>query len=167
MVSSPSPQPTAQLDVAYRQFVSSQPTVPTDWQANGNHTEMTLHVQQVESLAILLNEWAFSPIQPTVWSADQLQQLGDAFCRQVTYLLEPLRVVEFDPNASSLQARSTQPSMVGNQRSYFELSLSPRSATLRRFSAQPGAPRQQQEMQLTHEVVQRLLVDMEQIVGAL
>ncbi|WP_166819976.1 hypothetical protein [Thalassoroseus pseudoceratinae] len=93
----------------------------------------------------------------------QLKNWADALSQRVTYLLEDIGPVEFDPNSGQALLRSTKPSDDGSTKRYYELVLSTSSngsfefARYETIAGQPG--RHPVDMQLTREVVDRLLND--------
>jgi hypothetical protein len=96
-------------------------------------------------------------------ASDALQAWADRSARQVTGLLEGLRVVEVDPLRDEALLRSATPAQRGEMISYFELLLrGTKSATLRRFRAhqEPGHRREQIAFPLTHESLAKVVTDL-------
>ena len=92
-----------------------------------------------------------------------LQAWADRAARQVTSLLEGIRVVEVDPERNEALLRSNTPSRRGNIVSYFEVLLrGTKSATLRRFRAhdEPGHHREQIAFPITHEALAKVVTDL-------
>ncbi len=92
-----------------------------------------------------------------------LQAWADRAARQVTSLLEALRVVEVDPHRDEALLRSDKPSRRGQTVSYFEVLLrGTKSATLRRFRAhqEPGRRREQVAFPITHEALAKIVTDL-------
>jgi hypothetical protein len=97
--------------------------------------------------------------------SDALQAWADRAARQVTGLLEALRVVEVDPLRNEALLRSATPTCRGDMVSYFEVLLrGTKSATLRRFRAyeEPGHCREQIAFPLTHESLAKVVTDLTQ-----
>jgi hypothetical protein len=95
--------------------------------------------------------------------AAALQAWADRAAKQVTSLLEGLRVVEVDPHRNEALLRSEKPSRRGPQVSYFEILLrGTKSATLRRFRAyqEPGHRREQIAFPITHEALAKVVTDL-------
>jgi hypothetical protein len=95
--------------------------------------------------------------------SDALQSWADRAARQVTSLLEALRVVEVDSHRNEALLRSTTPARRGAMVSYFEVLLrGTKSATLRRFRAhhEPGHRREQVAFPLTHEALAKVVADL-------
>ena len=103
---------------------------------------------------------------PSVASAGstQLKDWADALSSRLTYLLEDIGPVEFDANAGQALLRSTKPSDDGTTKRYYELILSATqdgSFEFARYESVTGQPgRNPVDMQLTREVVSRLLKDL-------
>lgn len=93
----------------------------------------------------------------------QLKQWADDVCLRVTYLLEQLNTIEFDPQTGQAQIRSTRPDRQADQTRYYEIVLQmPGQLRLCRYQILPGQPREQIDIQATHEVLQKLVPDLVQ-----
>ena len=93
----------------------------------------------------------------------QLKQWADEVCRRVTYLLEQLDTIEFDPQTGQAQIRSTRPDRQADQSRYYEIVLQmPSQLRLCRYQVVPGMPREQIDVQATHEVLEKLVPDLVQ-----
>ena len=93
---------------------------------------------------------------------DRLRQVSDRLSAQLSYLLEPIRLVETDGEQGVAQLRSDPPSQDEQRgRSYYEL-VARRGGSLRlsRFRKLPGQPRQAVPAQVTREVLLRLAADL-------
>jgi len=88
--------------------------------------------------------------------------------RRVGYLLEPLALLETDAETAEALIRSQPPQQNGTERRYYEMRLaSTGTASLRRFSGVQGAsPRERLDLQLTHEVLARLVDDVVEAAAA-
>lgn len=110
-------------------------------------TEMAMHVPALQNSAFdVLKDWA------------------EALSRKITYLLEQLGPLEFDPQHHEALIRSTPPQTHGGATQYYEIVLSGSgngTFLLRRYAAQSGtAGRTQVDLQVTHEVFERLINDL-------
>lgn len=93
----------------------------------------------------------------------QLKQWADEVCRRVTYLLEQLDTIEFDPQTGQAQIRSTRPDRQADHSRYYEILLQmPGQLSLCRYQIVPGMPREQIDIQATHEVLEKLVPDLVQ-----
>ena len=91
-----------------------------------------------------------------------LETWGRDLCARVTYLLEGLGPLEFDPRGQELLIRSVPPSRDASATSYFEVMLSATGGgtfTLARYKAEPGKGRTREDTPLTREVLSRLARD--------
>jgi hypothetical protein len=93
-------------------------------------------------------------------SLERLKLAGDQLARRLTYLLEPIAVLEVDPLAAAVQLRSNPPSREPEAIRYYEL-LVERQGRLKlsRFSRAPGESRSLTTAQVTREVFCRLVAD--------
>ena len=93
-----------------------------------------------------------------------IEDWAKALSSRITYLLEQIGPLEFDPQAGEAMIRSTKPSQLPHGTVYYEFllkSASGNSVTLKRYEAKAGQPgRHAVTMQLTHEVLVRLVQDM-------
>ncbi len=87
---------------------------------------------------------------------------GDRIKSQVTYLLEPLAVIEVDTLGGEVELRSKTPSTRDGRRGYYEIRIDRTgSLNLRRFAFDDSAKsRVQVPCNLTREVVERLIDDL-------
>ena len=89
---------------------------------------------------------AWNSSRPTApdWSSEALNAWGERLAARVTYLLEPLKVLEIDAGGGEVQIRSQAPTARAEQRGFYEVRLY-KQGTLRleRFvfdDADPPAP---------------------------
>lgn len=91
-------------------------------------------------------------------TSDELARFAESLAARLTYLLEPISTIEADPDV--IQLRSDPPSLEdAKTRCYFELLAQSKGVALKRYRKTARQPRESIAMQLTHEVVSRLLVD--------
>jgi hypothetical protein len=92
-----------------------------------------------------------------------LKEQAERIAGRVTGLLEPLRLVEIDPQGDVAQLRSGQPARQGDEVAYYEV-LRRRDGTTRlgRFQASATTPgkRDQVPFNLTHEALAKLVGDL-------
>jgi hypothetical protein len=95
---------------------------------------------------------------------NQLQDWARNFSRKITYLLEELGPLEFDPQAGQVLVRSIKPDTLPDGTAYFEVMLELQTGTMfsmkryRYVKGQPG--RNPIDMHLTVEVLSKLLNDL-------
>lgn len=96
------------------------------------------------------------------WTADDLRAWSDRVAARVTYLMEPLVVVETDAEESEVQMRSKTPTPRGQSRGFYEVRLNA-SGTLRLARVlfdEQDRRRRPATFQLTREVLERLADDL-------
>lgn len=95
---------------------------------------------------------------------DTLRKWAEQLSKRITYLLENIGPLEFDPDAGEVLIRSTPPSQLASGAQYFEIVLSSRSAgtfSLRRYRSIKGQPgRDPVDITVTHEVLLKLTDDL-------
>jgi hypothetical protein len=91
---------------------------------------------------------------------DDLKSISEALTGKLTYLLEPIGVVEADADRCSIQLRSSPPQKGEDETSYYELMVRRGGdITLSRYSKKPGQLRQIVPAHVTREVLGRLADD--------
>jgi hypothetical protein len=95
-------------------------------------------------------------------STDALRGWGDRLAARLTYLMEPLVVLEVDAQAGEAELRSQSPTPRGERRSFYEVRLRrDASLHLRRVAFLDQArTRQTVPCQMTREVLERLADDL-------
>lgn len=93
-----------------------------------------------------------------------LQKWAQALAQRVTYLLENLAPLEFDPALGQVLIRSVSPDQVPDGTQYYEVILGTSAAgcfSLKRFRTVKGIPgRNPVPVQITHEVLFKLCDDL-------
>jgi hypothetical protein len=101
------------------------------------------------------------------WSLDDLKDWGGRLAARLTYLMEPLVVLEADAEAGTVVLRSQVPTARQGRRSYYEIQLN-RRGTLRLDRVifdDADRRRRTDALQLTVEVLERLADDLVASVG--
>jgi hypothetical protein len=95
---------------------------------------------------------------------DELRNWADALCQRITYLLENMGPMEFEPDAGKVLIRSTIPTQNAASKLFYEVLLHANaggSFSLTRYESVKGQPgRTAVDMKLTHEVLTRLVRDL-------
>ena len=95
---------------------------------------------------------------------DLLREWAEALCQRITYLLENLGPLEFEPDAGKILIRSTAPSNQPDKRLFYEVLLHSKadgSFSLKRYESVKGQTgRTPVDLQMTHEVLTRLVRDL-------
>jgi hypothetical protein len=93
-------------------------------------------------------------------SIEELKAISDALTSRLTYLLEPIGLVEADADRCSIQLRSNPPQKGEDETSYYELMVRRGGdITLSRYSKKTGQLRQIVPAHVTREVLSRLADD--------
>ena len=126
--------------------------------------QVEIEFTQVDSLGC-----AFQQITVTVPSLSQaafdvLKRWADALSQRITYLLEQISPLEYDPAAGQVLIRSTRPDQLPDGTQYYEMVLSSHGTgtfSLKRYRSVKGTPgRTPIELQVTHEVLYKLCDDL-------
>lgn len=116
----------------------------------------------VESLGCAFRELRVSSEEFRGKPFEDLKTWAEQICRRVTYLLEPMGILELDPQSQVVLVRSTPPAKSGAETAYYEMRISaPGSLNLRRCTrtGHEGAP-QICDIQVTREVLLKLIDDL-------
>ncbi len=143
-------------------FSQRQPKIVVMHGADG----MTLDVEftAVDSMSCAFREVRLRVPSLIDAEFDVLKQWAEELGKRVTYLLENIGPLEFDPANKQVLMRSTPPGKKADAKNFYEVLLQAQSDgnfTLRRFEARKGRPgRDRVDMQTTHEVLTRLVDDL-------
>lgn len=96
------------------------------------------------------------------WPIEDLQARGERIASQVTYLMEPLKLVESDAEAQEVELRSAHPTKRVGKSSFYQAKIQGDGHfSLRRVSFAEGDRRRVPvDMQLTGETLERLTDDL-------
>jgi hypothetical protein len=122
---------------------------------------LTLNLTALDTVGLAFDTLEFVATDRTDWSSDALRAWGERLAARVTYLLEPLKVIEIDAGGGEVQIRSQSPTARAQQRGFYEVRLYRQgSLRLERFVYNDATrERQRTACQLTREVVERLADD--------
>ena len=120
---------------------------------------LTLDAEAVETIGSQLRRVSVHPLTATVTAP--LREQADRLARDVTGLLEPLRVVEIDDGAAVAQLRSQSPSQRDGASRYYEVTRHADGTThLGRYQTRPSeGKRQAIPFSLTHEALAKIVRD--------
>jgi hypothetical protein len=122
---------------------------------------LTLHITALDTVGIACTALEFVTTSRSEWSSEALKDWGTRLASRVTYLMEPLKVIEIDAQGGEVQLRSQAPTPRADKRGYYEMRLF-RNGTLRmeRFAYdETTRERRPVTCQLTREVLERLADD--------
>lgn len=120
---------------------------------------VTVEPQAVDRIGIDLHRLTVRPI--TAVPSGSLREQAERLARQVTGLLEPLRLVEIDEPLAVAQLRSTSPAPHEGGARYYEVERHADGTThLGRYETHPGeSKRQSVPFSLTHEALGKIVRD--------
>ncbi len=126
--------------------------------------EVQLDFMEVDRLSCAVQELRLNVPSMKAASDDVLRQWAEALCTRITYLLENLGPLEFEPDSGQILIRSTAPSNQPDKRLFYEVLLSSSaggSFSLKRYESIKGETgRTPVDLQVTHEVLSRLVRDL-------
>lgn len=128
---------------------------------------LALDVEQNAAVGVSCRRLSFETSARPIWTAAELKAWGDRIAARVTYLMEPLVVVEADADAAQVALRSQKPTARGESRGYYEVRLGG-SGTLqmeRMVFDEADRRRRSATFQLTRETLERLADDLVASVG--
>jgi hypothetical protein len=128
---------------------------------------LTLGLTASGPVGLAFDSLDFATSARTDWSPEDLKAWAGRIASRVTYLMEPLVVVEHDEVGGEVELRSQAPTPRGDRRSYFELRLNRQGAmTLARIAVDGTSRRRHPTTcQMTREVLERLTDDLVESVG--
>ena len=125
---------------------------------------LQIHFAAVDSMSCCFSELQlFVPaLQNSAF--DVLRNWADDLSRRITYLLEQIGPLEYDPAAGQVLIRSVRPDSLPDGSQYYEVVLSSHSGgnfSLRRYRSTKGQPgRAPVDITVTHEVLLKLVDDL-------
>lgn len=128
---------------------------------------LTLAVLANSAVGVALDHLELSAGGRPSWTIDELRAWGERVAQRVTYLMEPLVMLEVDPVGGEVEIRSKAPSARGDRRSYYEARLSCQGTLrLERVTFETAdRKRKHTSFQLSREVLERLVDDLEATIG--
>jgi len=128
---------------------------------------LTLHLTATGPVGLAFDALDFATTRRPEWSVDDLRAWGDRLASRLTYLMEPLVVLEADPLGGEVALRSQAPTPREGHRSYYEVRLG-RGGMLRlaRVTFDEATRRRKSgTCQMTLEVLERLTDDLVASIG--
>jgi hypothetical protein len=124
-------------------------------------SRLTLNLTALDTVGLAFSTMEFANTSRTEWSSDALKEWGNRLSQRVTYLMEPLKVLEVHDQGGEVQIRSQSPTPRDDQRAYYEMRLFRQgSLRMKRYVYDETArQRRQVPCQLTRETIERLADD--------
>ncbi len=127
--------------------------------ADAPNGRLECDMANVDSLGCAVDQFSFRSDRLHGAPLEKLKKIGEDLSRRVTYLLEPIAIIELDAEGVTVQLRSSPPTKDDGTTTYYELNINQEGLTLRRYQAQSGQPRQPIPAHFTHEALRRLARD--------
>jgi hypothetical protein len=84
---------------------------------------LTLKIAALDSVGVALDSLEYAATVPKEWTSQDLNAWGERLSGRLTYLMEPLKILEVDGGAGEVLLRSQEPSRRGDARNYYEIRL--------------------------------------------
>jgi len=125
-------------------------------------SRLTLHLNSAGPVGLAFDSLDFATNSRPEWSPEALRRWGDRLTARLTYLMEPLVVLEHDPVDNQVKIRSESPTHRSGRRTFYEARLrSQGSLHLSRVSYDEATRRREPTpCQLTREALERLADDL-------
>jgi hypothetical protein len=136
-------------------------TLPTDISIEDGAHRLVLHLTASGPVGLAFSAFDFSTSAHPEWTPEALKAWGDRIAARVTYLMEPLVVLEHDPVVGAVEIRSHAPTARGDRRAFYEIRIG-RAGTLRfaRVAFDETTRRRGAiDCMMTREVLERLCDD--------
>jgi hypothetical protein len=127
--------------------------------ATAGHGVLEVKVTKADTMSVAFTSFVFSSDRLAGIDTTALTRIADQLASKLTYLLEPLRVIEVDGDAGAVQMRSHPPYQQQQTRYYEVLVQRGGSLSLVRYERLPGEPRKPIAATVTQEVFYRLADD--------
>jgi len=130
--------------------------------AEDQRNRLTLDLTAFGGVGMAFNRLEFNTHSQEEWSSQDLQAWADRITSRVTYLMEPLVVIEHDQARGEIEIRSKQPTARGDRRAYYQLRLNRQGGlSLARLEFNHNQrKRTPAPCQVTREVLERLTDDL-------
>lgn len=132
--------------------------------ANAPNGQLECELAGVDAFGCSVDSFTFHTGGLQGATLEKLKKIGEELSRRVTYLLEPIAIIELDAEGVTVQMRSSPPSQEDGVTSYYELAINQNGLKLRRYQSQSGQPRQATPSNFTHETLRRLARDISSVV---
>lgn len=141
--------------------------LPCDVTVESEPNRLSLHLTANGPVGLAFDRLGFVASGRDAWSNDEVKAWGERIAARVTYLMEPLVVLEQDRLDGGVELRSHAPTARGEQRAYYEVRLD-RQGHLRLGRVafdETSRVRRPASCQMTREVLERLADDLADSVG--
>jgi hypothetical protein len=146
----------AALDENTRAYI-----LPCSVTVDDGPNRLTLSLTALDTVGVAFDELEFTTTDRTEWSSSDLGAWGQRLASRVTYLLEPLKLLEVDAGGGEVQIRSQSPTPRAERRGFYEVRLDKQgNLRMERFVFEEATrQRRRTPCQFTREVLERLADD--------
>jgi len=153
------------LELKLQSLYSARAAMPASVQlSDSTGIALRLELSHLDFMSCAFSELALFIPQLQNAAFSMLEQWAEDLSKRMTYLLEPLGPLEFDPTGGQILVRSTPPGQGPRGTLFYELLLTTSghgTFSLRRYQSISGqAGRTPTDIQVTHEVLLRLVTDL-------
>jgi hypothetical protein len=136
-------------------------TLPCDVAIEDGAHRLVLHLTASGPVGLAFTALDFTTTARAAWTPEALKVWGDRIAARVTYLMEPLVVLEHDALAGEVEIRSHAPTSRGDRRAFYEIRIAPSgSLRLARVAFDESTRRRGAiDCMMTREVLERLVDD--------
>lgn len=122
---------------------------------------VTLRIAALDSVGVALDALEYAAVDRKEWTPRSLNAWGERLSTRLTYLMEPVGILETDAGAGEVLLRSREPSRRGDARNYYEIRLrGDGTCRVGRFAFDEAERRRAPaRCHFTREVVERLADD--------
>ena len=122
---------------------------------------LVIHLTASGPVGLAFGSFDFTTMARSEWTPAALKSWGDRIAARVTYLMEPLVVLEQDAIDGDVAIRSHAPTERGDQRAYYEIQIGKQGNLhfARVASDEPTRRRRPIDCMMTREVLERLIDD--------
>jgi hypothetical protein len=144
------------LDINTRAY-----NLPCTVSVDDGPNRLTLDLTALDAVGVAFDTFEFTATDRADWTSEALNAWGERLAKRVTYLMEPLRVIEIDAGGGEVQVRSDVPTPRADARGYYEVRLNRQgTCRLERYVYdEADRKRRRTPCHLTLEVVERLADD--------
>ena len=136
-------------------------TPPCDAMIEDGAHRLVLHLTASGPVGLAFGALDFTTTARPEWTPESLKAWGDRIAARVTYLMEPLVVLEQDALAGEVEIRSHAPTSRGDLRAFYEIRIGrPGVLQFTRGAFDETARRRRTiDCMMTREVLERLIDD--------
>jgi hypothetical protein len=122
---------------------------------------LALALTALDTVGVAFGSLEFATTARPEWPSDALRDWGNRLAGRVTYLMEPLKVLEVDPVGGEVDIRSQSTTTRDEHRGYYQVRLFKQGRLVLERRAFDEASRRPKTVtcQLTREVLERLADD--------